>query len=187
MISPFSMKGSVMTMNLSRSTRYFKSICQLVWDDRFGKSYRKMFEYLYSRDFEWSVMMDRNRALDGIDLRDKYGCSNDLLDEPCSVLEMLIALAARMENQIMSNFDEGDRTGQWFWLMINNLGLTRLDDDNFNEEIAGYFIDRFLNREYESDGSGGGLFVLDHPYQDLRDVEIWIQANWFLGEMDGYS
>jgi hypothetical protein len=100
---------------------------------------------------------------------------------------MLIALALRIENQFMTNYELGDRTGQWFWMMITNLGLNRLDDDNFNEEIAEYFVDRFLNREYEDNGEGGGLFVLDHPYQDLRDVEIWVQANWFLAEMDGYS
>ena len=175
-----------MSMNLSRSTRYFKSICRLVWDERFGKSYRKLFEYLYSVDFEWSLFMDRNRAIDGIDLRYKYGCSNDILGEPCSVLEMLIALAARIENQFMSDFDEGDRTGQWFWTMITNLGLNHLDDDNFNEELANYIIERFMNRDYDYNGENGGLFILDHPYQDLKDVEIWMQANWYIGEMNGY-
>lgn len=175
-----------MTMNLARSSKYFKSICQIVYDDRYGQSYRKLFEYLYSRDFYWSVLMDRNRAIDGIDLRSRYGCDNDLLDEPCSVLEMLIALSARIENQIMSDYDSGDRTSQWFWKMLTNLGLNRMDDDNFNEETADWLLSRFLNREYEYDGSGGGLFVLDNPFEDLREVEIWVQANWFVGEMDGY-
>lgn len=173
-------------MNPSRSTKYFKAICNLVYDDRFGKSYNQLFEYLYSVEFYWTIPMDRNRALDGIDLRDKYGCSNDILDEPCSVLEMLIGLAARMENQFMTNYDEGDRTGQWFWMMLTNLGLNRLDDDNFNEEIADYFTYRFLDRDYESNGEGGGLFVVERPFQDLRDVDIWTQMNWYLGEMDGY-
>lgn len=173
-------------MNASRSTRYFKAICNLVYDDRFGKSYHQLFEYLYSVEFYWTIPMDRNRALDGIDLRDKYGCSNDILDEPCSVLEMLIGLAARMENQFMTNYDEGDRTGQWFWMMLTNLGLNRLDDDNFDEETADYFTYRFLNRGYEPNGEGGGLFVVERPFQDLRDVDIWTQMNWYLGEMDGY-
>lgn len=173
-------------MNPSRSTRYFKAICNLVYDDRFGKSYNQLFEYLYSVEFYWTIPMDRNRALDGIDLRDKYGCSNDILDEPCSVLEMLIGLAARMENQFMTNYDEGDRTGQWFWMMLTNLGLNRLDDDNFDEETADYFTYRFLDRDYEPNGEGGGLFVVERPFQDLRDVDIWTQMNWYLGEMDGY-
>lgn len=175
-----------MTMNLSRSTRYYKAIISLVYDNRFGRSYSKLFEYLYSRDFEWSILMDRNRAIDGIELRYKYGCSNDILDEPCSVLEMLIALAVRIEEQIMTNYDEGNRTGQWFWTMLTNMGLNSYDDDNFDEDMVEYIVDRFLNREYEYNGEGGGLFILDNPCQDLRDTEIWYQANWYLGEMDGY-
>jgi len=178
-----------MTMNLSRSTKYFKSICNLVYEDRYNEiGYRRLFEYLYSRDFYWSeyIPMDRNRALDGIDLRYKYGCSNDILQEPCSVLEMLIALSLRLENQIMTDYDSGDRTGQWFWTMITNLGLSRLDDNNFDISTAEWCVDRFLDREYEPDGSEGGLFVLERPFDDLRNVEIWMQANWYLGEMDGY-
>lgn len=176
-----------MTMNLSRSTKYFRAIRQLVYDDRFGKSYTLLFEYLYSRDFYWAndMPLDRNRAIDGIELREKYGCSNDILDEPCSVLEMIIGLALRIENQIMTDYDSGDRTSQWFWIMITNLGLYSYDDDNFNEEEVKYIVDCFLDREYEPNGQGG-LFILERPFDDLRNVEIWIQANWFLGEMDGY-
>lgn len=130
--------------------------------------------------------MDRNRAADGIDLRYKYGCDNDILDEPCSILEMLIALAVRIENQIMNDYDSGDRTSQWFWLMLTNLGLNRMDDDHYDEETVDWFLDRFLNREYDCNGEGGGLFILERPFDDLREVEIWVQANWYLGEMDGY-
>ena len=42
---------------------------------------------------------------------------------PCSVLEMMIALSMRCEEQIMDDPDIGNRTGQWFWDMIDNLGL----------------------------------------------------------------
>ena len=65
--------------------------------------------------------MDRNRALDGLALRDKYGYSGDPDEEPCTVLEMLIALSLRIENQFMTNYDEGDRTSMWFWIMITNI------------------------------------------------------------------
>ena len=179
-----------MIMDLSRSNRYFRTICRLVYDNKYGQSYTKLFEYLYLRDFYWdntdlALQLDSNRARDGIDLRYKYGCSNDISD-PCSVLEMLIALAVRIENQYMTSYDEGDRTGQWFWVMISNLGLNRLDDDNFDEDMADLLVDRFLNREYCEDGSEGGLFVIERPFQDLREIDIWTQANWYLGEMDGY-
>lgn len=172
-------------MNLSRSTKYFRSICNLVYDNRFGKQYDTLFKYLYSREFYWSVPLDKNRASYGIDLRYKYGCDNDLLSEPCSVLEMLIGLAIQIEGQLQSSFDEGDRTSQWFWTMLTNLGLNGLDDDNFDEETAEWFVNRFLNREYYPNGEGG-LFVIERPFQDLREVDIWTQVNWYLGEMDGY-
>ena len=180
-----------MQMNPSQLTKYLKRIISLVYADRSnqgGRYYHELMYYLYSREFYWSkdIPMDRNRALDGIALREKYGYPGDVMDEPCSVLEMLIALACRIENQLMHNFDEGDRTAQWFWIMITNLGLNRLDDDNFDLDVADFFVDRFLNREYNSNGEGGGLFVVENPRQDMRDVEIWYQVNWYLTEMDGY-
>lgn len=44
-------------------------------------------------------------------------------NRPCSVLEMIIALAIRLEEHIMDDPDIGNRTGQWFWDMIVSLGL----------------------------------------------------------------
>ena len=40
-------------------------------------------------------------------------------------------------------------------------------------------IRRFLNRDYERDGKGG-LFTIEHCRYDMRDIEIWYQANWYL-------
>ena len=191
MTSPSLTKGLVMQMNPSRLTKYLKTIIGLVYDEKVnqgGTYYHELMYYLYSREFYWSddIPMDRNRALDGIALREKYGYPEDPLYEPCSVLEMLIALSCRIENQLAHSFDEGDRTSQWFWTMLTNLGLTRLDDENFDTEVADFFVDRFLNREYGSHGDGGGLFVVENPRQDMRDVEIWYQVNWYITEMDGY-
>ena len=73
----------------------------------------------------------------------------------------------------------GDRTGQWFWKMVVNLGLGSMTDSKFNLEEAESIITRFLNREYEPDGRGG-LFTVRNCECDLRDVEIWVQMMWFL-------
>jgi hypothetical protein len=175
-----------MDMTREISNRYLKNIIALVYDDRYGNSYKELFEYLYSKEFTWTIAMDRNRALDGIALRDTYGYPGDPLDEPCSVLEMLIALASRIENQLMWNYEEGDRTSQWFWTMLTNLGLNALDDEHFDISIAEQIVDRFLNREYDYNGEGGGLFVLNKPPADMRAVEIWFQVNWYISEQDGY-
>lgn len=78
-------------------------------------------------------------------------------------------------------YDEtlGDRSGQWFWHMVTNLGLGYMDDNRFDRQDAEYIIGRFLNREYEPDGSGG-LVTIRRCEHDLRDVEIWYQLNWYL-------
>ena len=78
----------------------------------------------------------------------------------------------------------GDRTRQWFWQMVNSLGLSSMSDGRFNEESAKYIIDRFLDREYRPNGKGG-LFTIRNIKVDLRDVEIWTQLCWYLDYFEG--
>ena len=73
----------------------------------------------------------------------------------------------------------GDRTGQWCWGMITNLGLGSMTDDRFDSEYVEEKIDRFLNREYEPNGKGG-LFTVKNRDCDMRKVEIWYQLCYFL-------
>ena len=166
---------------------YFEWLYYLVCDKRFSEqnSYRKLFEHLHNTEFVYFISMDDNRAKGGIDLRYRFGCSigykdiSEYLDGPCSVLEMMIALAIRCEETIMDDENFGDRTDQWFWDMMKNLGLGHMNDDEFDEEYVSDVITRFLNRDYEPDGRGGLFFVRNCDI-DLRDVEIWIQMLWYL-------
>lgn len=73
----------------------------------------------------------------------------------------------------------GDRTGQWFWGMITNLGLGGLNDDRYDPDYVDDVLDRFLDRDYDPDGRGG-LFTIRHCDADLRDVQIWTQMLWYL-------
>lgn len=146
---------------------------------------------LHSVEFTYIIPRDSNRADDGINMRyrfvishgyeyeDIYDTVMEALDGPCSVLEMIIALAIRCEETIMDDPDIGDRTGQWFWSMITNLGLGSMTDERFDRDYVERVIDIFLNREYEPDGKGG-LFTIRHCDQDLRDAEIWHQLCWYL-------
>lgn len=94
---------------------------------------------------------------------------------------MLISLAMRCENMLWE-VSKGDRTAKWFWTMIYNLGLWQSTNDKFSIEKAEPIINHLLNRTYSSDGTGGGLFILDNPISDLRDEEIWTQLNWWINE-----
>lgn len=173
--------------------KYFDWMYELVCDERYfdRSTYFKLFRYLDERKFVYIIDMDGNRAEDGIDLRYRFAYEygydestvvNCLDDGPCSVLEMMIALAIRCEEHIMDDPDVGDRTVQWFWNMIDNLGLDRMNDVGFDEEYTKNVIDRFLNREYDENGKGG-LFMVKRCVHDLRTVEIWYQMCWYLDDV----
>ena len=124
--------------------------------------------------------MDENRELDGLYLRFRFADENSYyIDGDCSVLEMMVALSLKCEEQIMSDDDIGNRTGRWFWEMIDNLGLESMYDDNFDKIYADEVIYRFLNRKYEPNGDGG-LFRVNNRIEDMRKVEIWYQMCWYL-------
>ena len=149
---------------------------------------RKIITLLHNIEFRYSIPMDANREEDGIDLRYRFitevGIPKNYqevyayLDGPCSVLEMMIALAIRCEESIMDDPDIGDRTSDWFWLMMKNLGLDYMSDRKFDRDIAEEKISIFLDRRYKRNGEGG-LFVVNGR-RDLRKVEIWYQMCWYL-------
>ena len=149
---------------------------------------RKIITLLHNIEFRYSIPMDANREEDGIDLRYRFitevGIPKNYqevygyLDGPCSVLEMMIALAIRCEESIMDDPDIGDRTSEWFWLMMKNLGLDYMSDRKFDRDVAEEKISIFLDRKYKRNGEGG-LFVVNGR-RDLRKVEIWYQMCWYL-------
>lgn len=157
-----------------------------------GTSHQKLFEYLYSREFYSNVGRDENRVEDGKDLRLRF--SEDsmrynyrdiykyLYNYPCSVLEMMIALAYRCED-IMSDFEKGDRTGTWFSEMLHSLHLDEMDDNNYDEQYVEQVVDNLINHKYKRNGDGG-LFTINNPRKNMQKVEIWYQMCWYLDELE---
>lgn len=169
-------------------TEYFEWLVKIISQNRFAKeiSYKKLLTYLYKTEFKYSILRDSNREEDGKYLRYRFSrhyskrSDADLyLDGPCNILEMMVALSIRIEENIMDDPTYGDRTSQWFWGMINNMGLGSMDDDNFDEDHVENCINRFLKREYSPNGRGG-LFTIRNCKTDLRKVEIWDQLCWYL-------
>lgn len=175
---------------------YFNWLYNIVCHDRFsnGISYRKLLSYLYYTNFRYTIKRDENRACDGVDLRlryydyvhnsggDVFWIERYLDGRPCNVLETMVALAIRCEEDIMDDPRIGDRTSQWFWEMIVNLGVGSMTDDRFDERYVEEVIETFLNRKYEPDGRGG-LFTVRNCDTDLRKVEIWYQLCWYLNSI----
>ena len=89
-------------------------------------NWQKLFRKLDSVIFISHNEDDDNRIEDALDLRRRWYVESNNIDpwreysfdetkwgEP-SVLEIMISLAIRMEESIMSDDAYGDRTGQWF-------------------------------------------------------------------------
>lgn len=173
---------------------YFEWLCKLVCKKRYSANrtaYRKLLRRLHDIDFNYTIPMDGNRAEDGISLRYRFGYEHSydapmiasyLDNRPCSVLEMMIALAIKGIDHIMYDPDIGERPGEWFWNMVRNLGLEYMDNPNFHVDYVDSCIFRFLDREYEPNGAGG-LFTVEHTNRDMRFVDIWYQMCYYLDEI----
>lgn len=177
-------------LKLFLDDEYFETLVSISCGTRFPEeiSYRKLLAYLHGTEFRYVMHRDKNRAEGGKDLRWRFALAHgyediyeDVLTGPCSVLEMMVALALACEEQ-MDDPQYGDRTSQWFWNMIVSLGLGSMSDRNFDEEYVVETIERFLNREYEPNGRGG-LFTIRDCDRDVRDMEIWHQLCYYIDSM----
>ena len=176
-------------MNENKITaEYFEWLCNMVCEGRFARnvSFRKLLAYLFETEFVYLMPKDSNRADDGMELRYQFAYEHAgvedaelYLDGPCNMLEMMVALARRCEENIMDNPEYGNRLGQWFWQMVNSLGLSGMTDDAFDKPYVDEVIDTFLDRQYKANGRGG-LFTIKGCKYDLRNVEIWYQLCWYL-------
>ena len=154
------------------------------------EEYSRLLGRLFSLDYIYVMPMDGNRAEDGIDLRYHFGHETgtdpaviaSLLDvRPCSILEMIIALARRCDEDIMWSPLEGSRTGKWFWAMMDNLGFTDMTDVLYDEDAVDKTLFIFLERRYTRNGEGG-LFAIKNESVDMRKTEIWYQMHYWLNE-----
>lgn len=169
---------------------YFEWMYGMTCRERYPQSisFRKLLMHLHNTSFRYSMIRDGDRASDGLRLRRRFGNSMGYSEYDIekafeyydvSVLEMIIALAIRIEEDIMDNAEVGDRTNQWFWIMIVNLGLGDMTDERYDGQHVEDILNRFLDREYEPNGKGG-LFYIRNTCRDVRNLEIWYQMCEYL-------
>ena len=149
-------------------------------------SYRKLLSMLHNMEFRYSVDYDENRAADGVNLRWYYvddGGDDRILSwkEPCTVLEMLVALAMQMEIT-MEDPDVDYSMYHWFWMFMSNLDLINMTDDNYDKTYIYGRVSMFMDRTYDPDGFGN-IICIPNIKEDLRDVEIWCQMCWYMDSL----
>ena len=166
----------------------------LIEESGLAENYSMLGNKLHRTPFVWMIDRDGNRAEDGKTLRYLYSCERNFVGEeaekvdeylcgPCSLLEFLVALARRIEIDIMAEGGVDDRTSEWFEDMLDNLGLLEFDDKHYEENRVDYILNRFMSRKYDENGNGN-IFKNTEKGRDkggphFRNLEIWSQAQAF--------
>lgn len=157
-----------------------------------NKAYYGLFKCLHEKQFVWVVANDDNRIQDGLDLRNcflhdiGYEGSDPFVDsishkgmveEPVSVMEVLIGLSRRLA------FLDEETPEIWAWRLIENLGLHKMCDPIGPEMIQAIDekLETLIWRTYDPDGTGG-FFPLSYPGANQTKVEIWYQMAAYLEE-----
>lgn len=173
---------------------YFEWMLDLVSGNQKTRyRYLKLLNFLngYDCDIDNRFELDQNRINDGLYFRyhfgEECGYSYETIDEvfqniPCSMLEMMVALAVRIEDSIMSDPNYGNRTSVWFWGMMASLGLGSQDNASFDVRTCDTILQNFFNHNYSQNGNGS-LFTTERKDIDMRNLEIWQQAAVYLNEL----
>lgn len=149
------------------------------------RNYDRLMIELHNSPFEWVIERDKNRARDGMVLREEFFDSIDFpggnFDRECSVLEMLVGLSIRIDDEYIGN-PADPHPEKIFWEMICNLDLQINNDRNFDGNQVFAVIRTWVLREFRPDGKGS-IFPLKSDIQsDIRHVEIWTQMQEYLNE-----
>ena len=152
--------------------------------------YISLIKVLYSVPYYAPLnSLNHNRRLAGIKLRDMFRAETkrryNLPTKSCTFLEMMLALAMDMDNKILYEGRFGDRYLDWFWHMVDNAGWSTLTDGEWSAEASRDVRERckaIMTGDYNSKGEGGLFPVFNHPEADMRDVDLWRQAFWWIDE-----
>ena len=179
-------------MGTKKVKLYFDWLCERIGiQDKHVKD-SKAINILYETKFRVcekyhkQVALDESRIEDALSMREKF--TNDSDFEPMfdarfllrvglsdvSIFEIMVALADRMIYNCSDSIDRSEA----FLIMFKNLfsGIDENDSEKLLERVK-----KFLNREYDKDGTFG-LFPLKNPKKDQRKVEIWYQMMAYIIE-----
>ena len=180
---------------------FFAWLYDLISDKKARHGYIQLCRVLYEKRFRWSVPNDDNRLEDGLILRETFILEEDLdqdhlevryfLEQPCSVLEVLIGVAQRLNDTMYDLKDHANHTSRWFKELLDNLTLDKFIDnpEGNNEPLdpmadceVEEILETFLGRTYDFHGNGGLFPLKKRPLKNQQLVEIWYQMMTYLAE-----
>ena len=158
---------------------YFSWLCMIAVPDGYKRvDYAKLLVTLMDTEFYWVIPRDENRAADGLELRDIFEDQTGEVcdaDGHCSVLEMLVALSIRCNDELMYDPDDPKRADKWFWMMIENLGLDIFVDKKFDKTAILAILDDFMAKNGQK-----WLFPISKTATNFQKMELWYQLNHYL-------
>lgn len=167
-------------------SEYYDWMTAQIGGDSYCGLYSKLLHYLDGRPFYWKIPLDDNRAGDALDMRQDYADSglysggfvdnSGEMGSP-SVLEVLVALAMRIDHDIMWDEKKGDQSYKWFWIMIRNLGID-FDDSMFNKNKA--YISRQVTHWLERAGDVWLFPLKGYSVKEMQKMDIWMQMNHYV-------
>ena len=180
--------GRMKECHQERVNKYFDWLCDKagVGYNKFtGKSYLLLADALFRIPFTWDIPTDENRAMDGVYLRTlfvlDYGWDELECIGECSMLEMMIALADRLE------FQTDVRLIEWFFVLCGHVRFIEFDDKNFDKRAVDLICKKVCNHEYRADGYGGFFplkcstgFDKSGTKMEQNGTELWYQMMKYL-------
>ncbi len=175
---------------------YYQWLWEQVADEELMGAYSCLVLRLYDKEYYYVHPMDRNRDLDGRELRKEYlkvaGEGDEIPvfeSSASSVLEVLVAFTERIVYQT-EGFVRNNSRKRWFWEMLRNLGLTKFVDSKFGLGVGNAEIDEILDRwmsgNINGDGVGGPFPVetkrtlVGECRDDFRKLDLYYQFIGYL-------
>lgn len=150
------------------------------------KNYYYGFRVLLNIPFRLKKPRDINRSIDGSKWKKKYPIPHRFLEEKeeiqeffdkeVSVLEVLLGLALRVDQEITGEMSEEDHPEAFFMEMMRNLKLSELSEREIRTKMT-----RWMNGTYKKNGEGTP-FPVKNKVVDQREREIWDQMQAYIRE-----
>ena len=135
-----------------------------------------IFKMLSEIEFRWQMELDSNRASAGLILREQFALEqgvyqDDVADGPCSVLEMMCALAEDMYSQCSQESPRAFMDMMLYNLMVE----TNIDYNELPNQV-----NIWMNRDYKPNGYGSIFYIPKSLTVDMRKLDIWGQMTVYL-------
>lgn len=154
-------------------------------------NYTSLIRILDSITFVPYDPMDKNRITDAVELRYRFARTKDIPDEKIkstideddpSVFEVMVALALRMYESTTGGFPYPIKSNEIFWMMVENMRLENQTNDECDEQKIRAAVNRMMSHDIQANGNGG-MFRISDESRNMRDAELWYQAQWWAIEV----